>query len=194
MNINELIKKYSVEDIDNQTKIKKILILNAKIKKDSIDKEINELIDNFVIEFNQSDLDYDYEKDLNHMLILLKGDILYSDFCKKFNFNNGKFSIDDLEKKIYKEEIETGYNYDELKNDIKLYNILMTIDEKNKNLREELLSVLNKIVNGEYNEDQLSLMNNKIFELYKNNMLDKVTYLYSIEFINYLNSKIYLLP
>lgn len=192
MNINELIKKYSVEDIDNQTKIKKILILNAKIKKDSIDKEINELIDNFVIEFNQSDLDYDYEKDLNHMLILLKGDILYSDFCKKFNFNNGKFSIDDLEKKIYKEEIETGYNYDELKNDIKLYNILMTIDEKNKNLREELLSILNKIVNEEYNEDQLSLMKNKIFELYKNNILDKVTYLYSMEFINYLNSKIYL--
>lgn len=192
MNINELIKKYSVEDIDNQTKIKKILILNAKIKKDSIDKEINELIDNFVIEFNQSDLDYDYEKDLNHMLILLKGDILYSDFCKKFNFNNGKFSIDDLEKKIYKEEIETGYNYDELKNDIKLYNILMTIDEKNKNLREELLSILNKIVNEEYNEAQLSLMKNKIFELYKNNILDKVTYLYSMEFINYLNSKIYL--
>lgn len=192
MNINELIKKYSVEDIDNQTKIKKILILNAKIKKDSIDKEINELIDNFVIEFNQSDLDYDYEKDLNHMLILLKGDILYSDFCKKFNFNNGKFSIDDLEKKIYKEEIETGYNYDELKNDIKLYNILMTIDEKNKNLREELLSILNKIVNEEYNEAQLSLMKNKIFELYKNKILDKVTYLYSMEFINYLNSKIYL--
>lgn len=194
MNINELIKKYSAEDIDNQTKIKRILILNAKIKKDSIDKEINELIDNFVIEFNQSDLDYDYEKNLNHMLILLKGDILYSDFCKKFNFNNGKFSIDDLEKKIYKEEIETGYNYDELKNDIKLYNILMMIDEKNKNLREELLSVLNKIVNEEYNEDQLSLMKNKIFELYKNNILDKVTYLYSMEFINYLNSKIYLLP
>ncbi len=192
MNINELIKKYSAEDIDNQTKIKRILILNAKIKKDSIDKEINELIDNFVIEFNQSDLDYDYEKNLNHMLILLKGDILYSDFCKKFNFNNGKFSIDDLEKKIYKEEIETGYNYDELKNDIKLYNILMTIDEKNKNLREELLSVLNKIVNEEYNEAQLSLMKNKIFELYKNNILDKVTYLYSMEFINYLNSKIYL--
>lgn len=194
MNINELIKKYSAEDIDNQIKIKRILILNAKLKKDSIDKEINELIDNFVIEFNQSDLDYEYEKNLNHMLILLKGDILYSDFCKKFNFNNGKFSIDDLEKKIYKEEIETGNNYDQLKNDIKLYNILMTIDEKNKNLREELLSVLNKIVNGEYNEDQLSLMNNKILELYKNNMLDKVTYLYSIEFINYLNSKIYLLP
>ncbi len=193
MNINELIKKYSAEDIDNQIKIKRILILNAKLKKDSIDKEINELIDNFVIEFNQSDLDYEYEKNLNHMLILLKGDILYSDFCKKFNFNNGKFSIDDLEKKIYKEEIETGNNYDQLKNDIKLYNILMTIDEKNKNLREELLSVLNKIVNGEYNEDQLSLMNNKILELYKNNMLDKVTYLYSIEFINYLNSKIYLL-
>ena len=192
MNINELIKKYSAEDIDNQTKIKRILILNAKIKKDSIDKEINELIDNFVIEFNQSDLDYDYEKNLNHMLILLKGDILYSDFCKKFNFNNGKFSIDDLEKKIYKEEIETGYNYDELKNDIKLYNILMTIDEKNKNLREELLSVLNKIVNEEYNEAQLSLMKNKIFELYKNNILDKVKYLYSMEFINYLNSKIYL--
>ena len=192
MNINELIKKYSAEDIDNQTKIKRILILNAKIKKDSIDKEINELIDNFVIEFNQSDLDYDYEKNLNHMLILLKGDILYSDFCKKFNFNNGKFSIDDLEKKIYKEEIETGYNYDELKNDIKLYNILMTIDEKNKNLREELLSVLNKIVNEEYNEAQLSLMKNKIFELYKNNILEKVTYLYSMEFINYLNSKIYL--
>lgn len=192
MNINELIKKYSDEDIDNQTKIKRILILNAKIKKDSIDKEINELIDNFVIEFNQSDLDYDYEKNLNHMLILLKGDILYSDFCKKFNFNNGKFSIDDLEKKIYKEEIETGYNYDELKNDIKLYNILMMIDEKNKNLREELLSVLNKIVNEEYNEAQLSLMKNKIFELYKNNILDKVTYLYSMEFINYLNSKIYL--
>ena len=192
MNINELIKKYSAEDIDNQTKIKRILILNAKIKKDSIDKEINELIDNFVIEFNQSDLDYDYEKNLNNMLILLKGDILYSDFCKKFNFNNGKFSIDDLEKKIYKEEIETGYNYDELKNDIKLYNILMTIDEKNKNLREELLSMLNKIVNEEYNEAQLSLMKNKIFELYKNNILDKVTYLYSMEFINYLNSKIYL--
>lgn len=192
MNINELIKKYSAEDIDNQTKIKRILILNAKIKKDSIDKEINELIDNFVIEFNQSDLDYDYEKNLNHMLILLKGDILYSDFCKKFNFNNGKFSINDLEKKIYKEEIETGYNYDELKNDIKLYNILMTIDEKNKNLREELLSMLNKIVNEEYNEAQLSLMKNKIFELYKNNILDKVTYLYSMEFINYLNSKIYL--
>ena len=192
MNINELIKKYSAEDIDNQTKIKRILILNAKIKKDSIDKEINELIDNFVIEFNQSDLDYDYEKNLNHMLILLKGDILYSDFCKKFNFNNGKFSIDDLEKKVYKEEIETGYNYDELKNDIKLYNILMTIDEKNKNLREELLSVLNKIVNEEYNEAQLSLMKNKIFELYKNNILDKVKYLYSMEFINYLNSKIYL--
>lgn len=192
MNINELIKKYSVEDIDSQTKIKRILILNAKIKKDSIDKEINELIDNFVIEFNQSDLDYDYEKNLNHMLILLKGDILYSDFCKKFNFNNGRFSIDDLEKKIYKEEIETGYNYDELKNDIKLYNILMTIDEKNKNLREELLSMLNKIVNEEYNEAQLSLMKNKIFELYKNNILDKVTYLYSMEFINYLNSKIYL--
>ena len=70
----------------------------------------------------------------------------------------------------------------------------MTIDEKNKNLREELLSVLNKIVNGEYNEDQLSLMKNKILELYKNNILDKVTYIYSIEFINYLNSKIYLLP
>lgn len=192
MNINELIKKYSAEDIDNQTKIKRILILNAKIKKDSIDKEINELIDNFVIEFNQSDLDYDYEKNLNHMLILLKGDILYSDFCKKFNFNNGKFSIDDLEKKIYKEEIETGYNYDELKNDIKLYNILMMIDEKNKNLREELLSMLNKIVNEEYNEAQLSLMKNKIFELYKNNILDKVTYLYSMEFINYLNFKIYL--
>lgn len=192
MNINELIKKYSAEDIDNQIKIKRILILNAKLKKDSIDKEINELIDNFVIEFNQSDLDYDYEKNLNHMLILLKGDILYSDFCKKFNFNNGKFSIDDLEKKIYKEEIETGYNYDELKNDIKLYNILMTIDEKNKNLREELLSILNKIVNEEYNEAQLSLMKNKIFELYKNNILDKVTYLYSMEFINYLNSKIYL--
>lgn len=194
MNINELIKKYSAEDIDNQIKIKRILILNAKLKKDSIDKEINELIDNFVIEFNQSDLDYEYEKNLNHMLILLKGDILYSDFCKKFNFNNGKFSIDDLEKKIYKEEIETGNNYDQLKNDIKLYNILMTIDEKNKNLREELLSVLNKIVNGEYNEDQLSLMKNKILELYKNNILDKVTYIYSIEFINYLNSKIYLLP
>lgn len=194
MNINELIKKYSVEDIDNQIKIKRILILNAKIKKDSIDKEINELIDNFVIEFNQSDLDYDYEKNLNHMLILLKGDILYSDFCKKFNFNNGKFSIEDLEKKIYKEEIETGNNYDQLKNNIKLYNILITIDEKNKNLREELLSVLNKIVNGEYNEAQLSLMKNKIFELYKNNILDKVTYLYSMEFINYLNSKIYLLP
>lgn len=192
MNINELIKKYSAEDIDNQTKIKRILILNAKIKKDSIDKEINELIDNFVIEFNQSDLDYDYEKNLNHMLILLKGDILYSDFCKKFNFNNGKFSIDDLEKRIYKEEIETGNNYDQLKNDIKLYNILMTIDEKNKNLREELLSMLNKIVNEEYNEAQLSLMKNKIFELYKNNILDKVTYLYSMEFINYLNSKIYL--
>lgn len=194
MNINELIKKYSVEDIDNQIKIKRILILNAKLKKDSIDKEINELIDNFVIEFNQSDLDYEYEKNLNHMLILLKGDILCSDFCKKFNFNNGKFSIEDLEKKIYKEEIETGNNYDQLKNNIKLYNILITIDEKNKNLREELLSVLNKIVNGEYNEDQLSLMKNKIFELYKNNVLDKVTYLYSIEFINYLNSKIYLLP
>lgn len=80
--------------------------MNAKIKKDSIDKEINELIDNFVIEFNQSDLDYDYEKDLNHMLILLKGDILYSDFCKKFNFNNGKFSIDDLEKRFIKKKLK----------------------------------------------------------------------------------------
>lgn len=68
----------------------------------------------------------------------------------------------------------------------------MTIDEKNKNLREELLSILNKIVNEEYNEAQLSLMKNKIFELYKNKILDKVTYLYSMEFINYLNSKIYL--
>lgn len=66
------------------------------------------------------------------------------------------------------------------------------IDEKSKKLKEELLNVLNIIINEKYNENQLDLIQNRIFKLYKINVLDKITYSYSLDFINYIKSKVQL--
>lgn len=79
MNINEN------SDINEDIKNKRILILNTKISKDQYEYNIKQSINQFVIEFNSLGLDYELEQNLKHMLIIFKGDLLESDFCKRIN-------------------------------------------------------------------------------------------------------------
>lgn len=52
MNVNEIINQYQYGNFDDQTKSIRLLILNAKLKKDNIDKEINQLTNNFITLFD----------------------------------------------------------------------------------------------------------------------------------------------
>ena len=80
MNINELINIYENSNINEEIKNKRILILNTKLSKDQLEYNLKYSINQFVIEFNSSEPEYNLEPNLKHMLILIKGYILESDF------------------------------------------------------------------------------------------------------------------
>ncbi|MBQ9024428.1 MAG: hypothetical protein IJ105_04325 [Bacilli bacterium] len=166
MNINELINIYEKSVLDEETKNKRILILNTEIKRQEYEKNISNLINQFILEFNSSGLDYELELNLKHMLILLKGDILESDFCKKLESQNIEFTIEELEKYIYQEEIK-GENLDDIKLNIKLYKMLDNINEEYKDLKSILENTINIVLDNNINN-----LNNYL----QKNILDEMTY------------------
>ena len=175
MNINELINNYENSNLDESIKNKRILILNTELKKQEYEKNINLLINNFINEFNLSGLEYEIEPNLKHMLILLKGDIIESDFCKKIESQNMEFTIEELEKYIYQEELK-GENLDDVKLNIKLYKMLDNINEEYKDLKSILQNTIDIVLDNNINNLESYL---------QNNILDEMTYSLLKEFINY---------
>lgn len=177
MNINELINIYENSNLNEEIKNKRILILNTKLSKDQLEYNLKQSINNFIIEFNSSGLEYDLEPNLKHMLILLKGDILESYFCKNINKD---FTIDELEQLIYQEEIK-GENLDDLKLNVKLYKILDDINEQFEDLKSMLENTINIVLDKNINN-----LDNYL----RSNILDDITYNLLNEFIDYQDNSL----
>lgn len=177
MNINELINIYENSNINEEIKNKRILILNTKLSKDQLEYNLKYSINQFVIEFNSSEPEYNLEPNLKHMLILIKGYILESDFCKNINKN---FTIDELEQIIYQEELK-GENLDYLKLNIKLYKMLDNINEQFEDLKSMLENTINIVL-----DENINNLDNYL----QSNVLDDITYNLLNEFINYQNKSL----
>lgn len=188
MNLEEYINSIKNSNLTEIIKEKRLLIINTKLKKDKIYNEIKLDIKNFIFEFNMSGLDYDIEPKINRMLILLKGDILASDFCKMLESKNIEFTVNELLNYINSAELNNGDNLDDVKLNIKLYKILENINEKNSDLKSTLLNTINIVLNKNYDRidiNEFSIITN---ELVKNNILDDITFNYLTEFYNYIES------
>lgn len=188
MNLEEYIDNIKNSNLKESIKNKRLLIINTKLVKDKIYNEIESDIKNFIIEFNMSGLEYDIEPKINRMIILLKGDILNSDFCKMLESKNIEFTVDELLNYIHSAELNNGDNLDDVKLNIKLYKLLENINEKNINLKSNLLNTINVILEKNYDKIDGNEFNIIAKELVQNNTLDELTFKYIIEFYNYIKS------
>ena len=188
MNLEEYIGNIKNSNLKESIKNKRLLIINTKLVKDKIYNEIESDIKNFIIEFNMSGLEYDIEPKINRMIILLKGDILNSDFCKMLESKNIEFTADELLNYIHSAEFSNGDNLDDVKLNIKLYKLLENINEKNINLKSTLLNTINVILEKNYDKIDGNEFNIITKELVQNNTLDELTFKYIIEFYNYIES------
>ena len=188
MNIEEYIDNIKNSNLKKSIKNKRLLIINTKLVKDKMYNEIESDIKKFIIEFNMSGLEYDIEPKINRMIILLKGDILNSDFCKMLESKNIEFTADELLNYINSAELNNGDNLDDVKLNIKLYKILENINEKNSDLKSTLLNTINVILEKNYDKIDSNEFNIITNELVKNNILDDITFNYLTEFYNYIES------
>lgn len=188
MNLEKYINNIKNSNLKESIKNKRLLIVNTKLVKDKIYNEIESDIKNFIIEFNMSGLEYDIEPKINRMIILLKGDILTSDFCKMLESKNIEFTADELLNYIHSAELNNGDNLDDVKINIKLYKILENINEKNINLKSILLNTINVIFEKNYDKIDGNEFNIITKELVQNNILDELTFKYILEFYNYIES------
>ena len=188
MNIEEYIDNIKNSSLEESIKNKRLLIINTKLVKDKMYNEIESDIKNFIIEFNMSGLEYDIEPKINRMIILLKGDILNSDFCKMLESKNIEFTADELLNYIHSAEFNNGDNLDDVKLNIKLYKLLENINEKNINLKSILLNTINVILEKNYDKIDSNEFNIITKELVQNNILDELTFKYILEFYNYIES------
>lgn len=188
MNIEEYIDNIKNSNLKKNIKNKRLLIINTKLVKDKMYNEIESDIKKFIIEFNMSGLEYDIEPKINRMIILLKGDILNSDFCKMLESKNIEFTADELLNYIHSAEFNNGDNLDDVKLNIKLYKLLENINEKNINLKSILLNTINVILEKNYDKIDSNEFNIITKELVQNNTLDELTFKYILEFYNYIES------
>lgn len=188
MNIEEYIDNIKNSNLKKSIKNKRLLITNTKLVKDKMYNEIESDIKKFIIEFNMSGLEYDIEPKINRMIILLKGDILNSDFCKMLESKNIEFTADELLNYIHSAEFNNGDNLDDVKLNIKLYKLLENINEKNINLKSILLNTINVILEKNYDKIDSNEFNIITKELVQNNTLDELTFKYIIEFYDYIES------
>ena len=188
MNIEEYIDNIKNSNLKKSIKNKRLLITNTKLVKDKMYNEIESDIKKFIIEFNMSGLEYDIEPKINRMIILLKGDILNSDFCKMLESKNIEFTADELLNYIHDAELNNGDNLDDVKLNIKLYKLLENINEKNINLKSILLNTINVILEKNYDKIDSNEFNIITKELVQNNTLDELTFKYILEFYNYIES------
>lgn len=188
MNIEEYIDNIKNSNLKKNIKNKRLLIINTKLVKDKMYNEIESDIKKFIIEFNVSGLEYDIEPKINRMIILLKGDILNSDFCKMLESKNIEFTADELLNYIHSAEFNNGDNLDDVKLNIKLYKLLENINEKNINLKSILLNTINVILEKNYDKIDSNEFNIITKELVQNNTLDELTFKYILEFYNYIES------
>lgn len=188
MNIEEYIDNIKNSNLKKSIKNKRLLIINTKLVKDKMYNEIESDIKKFIIEFNMSGLEYDIEPKVNRMIILLKGDILNSDFCKMLESKNIEFTADELLNYIHSAEFNNGDNLDDVKLNIKLYKLLENINEKNINLKSILLNTINVILEKIYDKIDGNEFNIITKELVQNNTLDELTFKYILEFYNYIES------
>ena len=188
MNIEEYIDNIKNSSLEESIKNKRLLIINTKLVKDKMYNEIESDIKNFIIEFNMSGLEYDIEPKISHMIILLKGDILNSDFCKMLKSKNIDFTADELLDYIHSAELNNGDSLDDVKLNIKLYKLLENINEKNINLKSILLNTINVILEKNYDKIDSNEFNIITKELVQNNTLDELTFKYILEFYNYIES------
>ena len=186
MNIEEYIDNIKNSNLKKSIKNKRLLIINTKLVKDKMYNEIESDIKKFIIEFNMSGLEYDIEPKINRMIILLKGDILNSDFCKMLESKNIEFTADELLNYIHDAELNNGDNLDDVKLNIKLYKLLENINEKNINLKSILLNTINVILEKNYDKIDSNEFNIITKELVQNNTLDELTFKYILEFYNYI--------
>lgn len=186
MNIEEYIDNIKNSNLKKSIKNKRLLIINTKLVKDKMYNEIESDIKKFIIEFNMSGLEYDIEPKINRMIILLKGDILNSDFCKMLESKNIEFTADELLNYIHSAEFNNGDNLDDVKLNIKLYKLLENINEKNINLKSILLNTINVILEKNYDKIDSNEFNIITKELVQNNTLDELTFKYILEFYNYI--------
>lgn len=188
MNIEEYIDNIKNSNLKKSIKNKRLLIINTKLVKDKMYNEIESDIKKFIIEFNMSGLEYDIEPKINRMIILLKGDILNSDFCKMLESKNIEFTADELLNYIHSAEFNNGDNLDDVKLNIKLYKLLENINEKNINLKSILLNTINVILEKNYDKIDSNEFNIITKKLVQNNTLDELTFKYILEFYNYIKS------
>ena len=188
MNIEEYIDNIKNSNLKKNIKNKRLLIINTKFVKDKMYNEIESDIKKFIIEFNMSGLEYDIEPKINRMIILLKGDILNSDFCKMLESKNIEFTVNELLNYINSAELNNGDNLDDVKLNIKLYKILENINEKNSDLKSTLLNTINVILEKIYDKIEGNEFNIITKELVQNNILDELTFKYILEFYNYIES------
>ena len=188
MNIEEYIDNIKNSNLKKSIKNKRLLITNTKLVKDKMYNEIESDIKKFIIEFNMSGLEYDIEPKINRMIILLKGDILNSDFCKMLESKNIEFTADELLNYIHDAELNNGDNLDDVKLNIKLYKLLENINEKNINLKSILLNTINVILEKNYDKIDSNEFNIITKKLVQNNTLDELTFKYILEFYNYIKS------
>ena len=188
MNIEEYIDNIKNSNLKKSIKNKRLLIINTKFVKDKMYNEIESDIKKFIIEFNMSGLEYDIEPKISHMIILLKGDILNSDFCKMLESKNIEFTADELLNYIHSAEFNNGDNLDDVKLNIKLYKLLENINEKNINLKSILLNTINVIVEKNYVKIDSNEFNIITKKLVQNDTLDELTFKYILEFYNYIKS------
>ena len=188
MNLEKYINNIKNSNLTEIIKEKRLLIINTKLKKDKMYNEIKLNINNFIFEFNMSGLEYDIEPKINRMIILLKGDILNSDFCKMLESKNIEFTADELLNYIHSAEFNNGDNLDYVKLNIKLYKLLENINEKNINLKSILLNTINVILEKNYDKIDSNEFNIITKELVQNNTLDELTFKYILEFYNYIES------
>ena len=188
MNIEEYIDNIKNSNLKKNIKNKRLLIINTKLVKDKMYNEIEKNKKKFIIEFNMSGLEYDIEPKINRMIILLKGDILNSDFCKMLESKNIEFTADELLNYIHSAEFNNGDNLDDVKLNIKLYKLLENINEKNINLKSILLNTINVILEKNYDKIDSNEFNIITKELVQNNTLDELTFKYILEFYNYIES------
>lgn len=188
MNIEEYIDNIKNSNLKKSIKNKRLLITNTKLVKDKMYNEIESDIKKFIIEFNMSGLEYDIEPKINRMIILLKGDILNSDFCKLLESKNIEFTADELLNYIHSTEFNNGDNLDDVKLNIKLYKLLENINKKNINLKSILLNTINVILEKNYDKIDSNEFNIITKELVQNNTLDELTFKYILEFYNYIES------
>lgn len=188
MNLEKYINNIKNSNLTEIIKEKRLLIINTKLKKDKMYNEIKLNINNFIFEFNMSGLEYDIEPKINRMIILLKGDILNSDFCKMLESKNIEFTADELLNYIHSTEFNNGDNLDDVKLNIKLYKLLENINKKNINLKSILLNTINVILEKNYDKIDSNEFNIITKELVQNNTLDELTFKYILEFYNYIES------